>query len=167
VGILWIDDGRDPCDPVDRRRGYDVLAIDVYDKRMVQRHAFVTNRGSVRYSEARQFLIIPPYGGQSFIVHRDRMILFGGAKTASLEKEANVGWDYSIYQAALRYVRGFNNGYSAVENMIQDASQGVSHDQRCDRSSHVRGWTRRTRGARRNVRSLSVRVPKHRARFWR
>lgn len=125
IGVLWIDDGRDCTQPVDRSKGYNILSIDIYDRRLVNRYAFVTNRGSVQYSKARLFQVTPAYGGETFIVHRDRLILFGGAKTADLERETNAGWDYSIYQAALRYIRGFNNGFSAVENMLQDASQGV------------------------------------------
>jgi phage-related protein (TIGR01555 family) len=124
VGVLFINDGKTPDQPVDASQPYNITAIDLYDRRRVWRRSFFENPTDPLYAHAKIFEITPIYGG-AFYVHRDRLLLFRGRKTTDIEREELIGWDASIYQTILKVIRSFQSGYQSVDNMLSDASQSV------------------------------------------
>lgn len=128
LGVMWVDDGRPPDQPVDPSKAYRVRDLTIYDKRSVQREALFdgsrTNGQDGLYAHAKQFRVSPAYGGE-FLVHRDRCLVFGGVETGDFEREMLAGWDASVLQAVYAVLASFDSGYQALAHLLTDASQPV------------------------------------------
>lgn len=61
----------------------------------------------------------------AMIVHADRMVLFGGAKTSEDVREENNGWDLSVLQRPYEVLRDAGVSWRALQVMITNASLGV------------------------------------------
>lgn len=62
---------------------------------------------------------------RSVIVHESRMMVFSGGRTTRRNKLRYNGWGTSVLGRCYGPLRGFNSNWQAVENIMQDASQGV------------------------------------------
>lgn len=127
LGVMWVDDGRPPDQPIDRTKAHAIRDLTIYDKRSVQRVAVFdgSQRGADGlYAHAQQFRVQPAYGGE-FTVHRDRCLVFGGVETGDYEREMLQGWDASVLQAVYAVFASFDSGYQALAHMLTDASQPV------------------------------------------
>lgn len=124
LGVLWVEDGRSPDQPVDRTKGHAIRDLTVYDRRSVEREVLYDEPGDQLYAHAKMFRVMPAYGGQ-FKVHRDRCLVFGGVETADYEREALQGWDASVLQRMYNVIAGFESAYMALSNLLTDASQPV------------------------------------------
>lgn len=120
VIVIGAEDGQDPRMPLRLPLVQPIRWLDVYDRRRVERSQGLT--GSLE--DAEIFRVTPLYGA-TFEIHRSRCLTFGGALTASEEKERNAGWDDSILQVVYDTIRQFNDAHLALGNMLTDASQSV------------------------------------------
>lgn len=126
IGVMWIDDGRAPEQPVDRAPGAikGIRDLTIYDRRSVMRVQRFDAPGDLAYAHARVFEVYPPYGGV-FRVHRDRCLVFGGVETMDYEREQLAGWDASALQAPYDVIASYESGYLSLSNLLTDASQPV------------------------------------------
>jgi phage-related protein (TIGR01555 family) len=117
--LIWCgaDDGRPSEDPVDWRRvkGFDFF--ETFDPR------FAMPDGP-HMLDPERWLVWGVEGGNA-IVHKSRMIRFGGAHTDDLSRRGNRGWDYSILQALLPDVQAFDEAFHSSAILLSYASQAV------------------------------------------
>lgn len=124
IGVMFIDDGQPPDQPVDRTRAHHIRCLDIYDRRSVIRRQRFAGAADMLYAHARTFEVYPQYGG-SFTVHRDRCLVFGSVETGDYERESLGGWDASALQAPYNVIASYESGYLSLSNMLTDASQPV------------------------------------------
>lgn len=124
LGVMWVNDGRAPDQPVERGRAYEIRDLTIYDRRSVERVARIDDEGDGTFAHARMFRVMPAYGGE-FRVHRDRCLVFGGEETGDFEREALGGWDASVLQIVYNVIASFESGYLSLGNLLTDFSQPV------------------------------------------
>lgn len=61
----------------------------------------------------------------AMIVHRSRLLMFGGVLTAPMTKLANQGWDLSVLDRVWHAMQGSATKWDSVTHMFSDMSQGV------------------------------------------
>lgn len=101
-----------------------VHLLEVYDRRAFERADRELDPRMPNYGEALTYRVTRPEGG-TFRVHRSRVILFGGALTGRLEREANGGFDDSIVTSLLNPIKTFHSAHNGADLMLSEASQGV------------------------------------------
>jgi len=58
-------------------------------------------------------------------VHESRMVIFGGVRTTTRERQRNNGWHRSLLQRCHTVLQQFGIGWSALTHILQDANVGV------------------------------------------
>lgn len=117
--LVWmgLDDGRDPSEPLDWRRVRSLNFLELFDPRFA-----MPDGPGMLYPERWRVWGIE---GGNALVHRTRMIRFGGALTDDLTRRENRGWDLSILQSIIDDIRAFDEAFHSAAIMLSDASQSV------------------------------------------
>jgi phage-related protein (TIGR01555 family) len=117
--VIGADDGAlDVSVPLDETRIRSVKWLKVIDRRFVWPQ-FSGGKRPEFYS------LTPRHGGFNRVIHRSRVLVFGGAHTDEEERERLGGWDHSVLQALHDELRQFAGVWQAAEHLMADASQGV------------------------------------------
>lgn len=120
VVVIGTDDTSPADQPIDLSRPWPIRWLEVYDRRQV----YPETPKNGLYASADRFRITKTQGA-SFVVHRSRCLVFGGAPTSQRKREARQGADLSVLQRPYEVMRDFGAGYLALGNMLTDASQAV------------------------------------------
>lgn len=109
-----------PIDIEGKARLLDLIVLDKRDYTAVQTDAW--------YSEPELYQL-NTVGLESavgaHIIHKSRLIRFGGALTSRRERRSR-GWvDHSVLQAPYDAIRSFHSAWAAADNRLMDSSQGV------------------------------------------
>ena len=104
-----------------------VTFLGLHDRRYVHRDIASrnTNPESPNYGKSTLYRVQSATGGTDTIVHRSRMIFFGGAPTAEREREELDGWDYSVLQSIYPWIRSYSNAHLAAGSMLSSATEGI------------------------------------------
>ncbi len=127
--FMGIVDGGRVEQPVRYEAIQRVAFVDVLDVRDMWIAEWFDDPNEPRFGQAKVVAIRRRAPGGKFIgdirVHADRLLLFPGALTASYEKLANQGWDYSILQRIYDVLRDWGIGWAGASTLLQEASQAV------------------------------------------
>lgn len=135
--LLGANDGRDVATPLEVEAVKSVDYLVPVDKRSLWIKTWYEDPRSPKFGQPEtyrlqrqtpaQFMEQQNGGGQTYgaVIHESRIIVFGGARTADIEKTANRGWDYSCLQAPFDVLRDFGVGWGGASLLLQEASQAV------------------------------------------
>lgn len=126
VVIIGADDGQPADQPLNENNIKTVKFLHVVDKRhLVPESFFEDPLNDEFFGLPQTFRITPRRGATNLLVHRSRMLIFGGAHTSDEERDRLGGWDHSILEAIYPVLRQFDNVWQAAEHLMSDASQAV------------------------------------------
>jgi hypothetical protein len=123
--IIGADDGGAASDPLDETKIRSVKFLQVVDRRYLVRESYFTDPNAEHYGEPATYRITPRTNATSIVVHRSRMLLFGGAHTSDEQRDMLGGWDHSVLLAAYEPLRQFDSAWKSGEHLLSDASQAV------------------------------------------
>lgn len=124
--LIGADDGLPADMPLNKENIRAVKFLHIIDKRYLQPEMYFNDPlEDENYGEPSHFMVTPRRGGKMTIVHRSRLIIFGGAHTSDEERDRLGGWDHSVVTAAYPVLRSFNSVWKSAEHLMADASQGV------------------------------------------
>jgi uncharacterized protein len=127
--LIGCDDGRSAAKPLQPERANDLSYLRVFDKRYLYPNTWYEEPGHPKLGRPETYYVTNPSmhaGGEALaIVHETRLITFGGAPTAMLEREINNGWDRSILQGAYEALRSFGVTFKSLEVLLTDGYQAV------------------------------------------
>lgn len=125
VILLGADDGRPASMPLMPERADSLAYLYVIDRRTVWPFTWYRTVGHPKLGQPELYMVGTP-GGEVFqSVHESRLVLFGGAPTASREKLNLNSWDYSVLQRPYEVLLQYNTGWKATEIMMTDSNQAV------------------------------------------
>jgi len=130
VGVLGVNDGLEPEEPVNEDRIQSIDFINIIDKRFIQPKVWQNDPMAADFGEPIVYQINPQTTQGTVIrmsteVHRSRLIIFPGVLTSTDKAANNDGWDNSIMQTLRPVIRDFQSNWNAVGNLVQEASVGV------------------------------------------
>jgi len=118
--IIGADDGLPADEPLDENRIQSVDFLQVIDKRFLLPDVFFGEH------EPQLFRVVPRTGSsETAVVHRSRLLLFGGAHTSDEERVKQGGWDHSVITGIYDVLRMFDSVWKSSEHLMSDASQAV------------------------------------------
>ena len=79
----------------------------------------------INYGKPELFRLTNMPGRRAGNVHASHLVMFGGALTASRERQRLGWWDHSVLYSVLDDIRDYEAAWGAIGNMLQDASQGI------------------------------------------
>jgi phage-related protein (TIGR01555 family) len=135
--LIGANDGQDVSMPLDLERVKSIDYIVPVDKRSLWIKTWYEDPRHNKFGQPElyrlqrqtpaQFMEQINGGGQSYgaIIHESRIIVFDGVRTADIEKTANRGWGYSVFQAPYDVLRDFGIGWAGASMLLQEASQAV------------------------------------------
>lgn len=124
--IVGADDGMPADTPLEESRVKAIRFLHVVDKRhLVPDTYFDDPMNDEFFGLPQTYRVTPRRGATNMVVHRSRMLLFGGAHTSDEERDRLGGWDHSVINAVYQVLRQFDNVWAAAEHLMSDASQGV------------------------------------------
>lgn len=141
--LIGADDGRPASSELIPERARGVRYLYELDKRLLYPLSWYNEPGHPKLGQPETYLITPASAqaiGTTFsAVHESRLLMFGGATTGLIEKQANFGYDRSVLQRAFDALRAFNTGWKAVEILLTDGNQSVFKMQGLDRMIGAQG----------------------------
>lgn len=146
--LLGCDDGaRDQglAEPLDENKITKFDHINVLDKRFMVPNQWYTDPTMPKFGYPKTYIVTPeavPVASIAQIklaienernttfagaveVHESRMIIFGGTRTTTRERQRNNGWHRSVLQRVHTVLRQYGIGWSALTHILQDANQAV------------------------------------------
>lgn len=135
--IMGFDDGRDIGEPLDEDNIKGLLFINVMEKRDVLPYQYYADPRKPKFAEPATYRVHYYVGGtprqedyaagagMQLVVHESRMLVFRGGRTTIRGRIKNNGWGSSVLSKCYNELRAHGANWQAVENMLQDASQGV------------------------------------------
>jgi phage-related protein (TIGR01555 family) len=135
--LIGADDGRPLEEPLDLDNVADVRFLNVLDRRDLIPWRWFSDPRAADYGEPELYQLAPSWrpGFRAkgevqppppvFYVHASRLIVFPGLRASRRAKMRNNGWGMPSLSRAYNALRQFNANWSAVGNILQDASQGV------------------------------------------
>lgn len=125
--IIGADDGRGAEEPLDENAIRSIKFLHVVDRRSLWPESVFTDPlNDEFYGEPETYRVTAQDGSsQNLLVHRSRLLLFGGAHTSAEERQRLGGWDHSVLAAMYGALRQFDNVWQAAEQLMSDASQAV------------------------------------------
>lgn len=126
--LLVVEDGQTWDAPIAWDRVARVSAVVPLDKRALQIAQWVEDPTRADFAEPELYRLQRTGGRRSApvqLVHRDRLIVFGGVLTGDDERAANSGWDYSCLQAVQTVLSDMGLSWGGAATLLQEASQGV------------------------------------------
>lgn len=130
VGITGAGTQRTPLD-VTRVRPGALKFLSVYDRRDVLVHSYYSNPLEPKFGEPEVYRIQPSLTAGGFltesqaVIHESRMIRFGGAMTAKVERAENASWDHSVLQPVFEVLQQSNANWAAICSLMSDFGQAV------------------------------------------
>jgi len=124
--LVGADDGLPADQPLNDAAIKSIKFLHVIDRRYLTPESYFNNPLEDEFfGEPDRYRITPRRAGTNLLVHRSRLILFGGAHTSDEERDRLGGWDHSVLNAVYQALRQFNNVWQASEHLMSDASQAV------------------------------------------
>lgn len=126
--LIGADDGLPSEEPLNEDAIKTIRFLHVIDKRHLVNEQFFTQPLSDEFfGEPSHYRITPRRSGTvgNIVVHRSRLLLFGGAHTSDEERDRLGMWDHSVITPMYQTLRQFNNVWQAAEHLMSDASQAV------------------------------------------
>lgn len=137
--VLGFDDGLLPQEPLDENHIRSLRFVNVLDKRDLFPVFWYTDPMQPNFGKPSHYRINYYVQGtaapnseesarnvqRSVIVHESRMLVFSGGRTTRRNKLRYNGWGTSVLGRCYGPLRSFNANWQSVENLMQDASQGV------------------------------------------
>ncbi len=127
-------DGADAAhlsEPLNETALQDFTHINVVDRRYMTPLKWYSDPTLPKFGQPETY-IISQYATDSvhlsagvMEVHETRMYVFGGVRTSLLRRQQNGGWEDSKLQRVHHVLRQFGVGWDTLENLLQDANQGV------------------------------------------
>lgn len=127
--IIWpfLDDGLDPCEPINLQAIRSVQGLRVIDRRWVLPERWYYEGPKAGWPEL--YRIVQPSTGGSLVtiglIHESRVIAFPGARTEWMKKVQLRMWDLSVLEKPYDALRSAGNTWKAIETLVTDANQGV------------------------------------------
>jgi len=128
VVIIGADDGQPADKPLREDKIKSVRWLHVVDKRyLVPETYFSDPLKDEMYGEPETFRVVPRRATQTInmVIHRSRLLVFGGAHTTDEERDRLGGWDHSVLRAVYDVLRAFNDVWASSQHLMSEASQGV------------------------------------------
>jgi hypothetical protein len=126
VVIIGADDGGEADQPLNENTIKSIKFLHVVDKRhLVPDTWFSDPLNDEFFGEPQTYRVTPRRGATNLVVHRSRLLVFGGAHTTDEERDRLGGWDHSSLTAVYTVLRQFDNAWQAAEHLMSDASQAV------------------------------------------
>ena len=128
VVVIGADDGQPADKPLREDAIKSVRWLHVVDKRwLVPETYYEDPLQDELFGEPQTYRIVPRRATQvvNMVVHRSRLLVFGGAHTSDEERDRLGGWDYSVLNAVYGVLRAFNDVWASSQHLMADASQGV------------------------------------------
>lgn len=134
--VLGFDDGRPVDQPLDETNLRRLLFVNVLEKKHIIPAYWYADPNKEKFGEVAQYHLTyflggapqpgeAPKVGMQLLVHESRLVVFRGGRATREGMARNNGWGTSVLSKCYNELRGYNATWQAVENMIQDASQGV------------------------------------------
>jgi len=124
--IIGADDGGEADEPLNEAAIKSVKFLHVVDKRHLTPDTwFADPLNDEFFGEPQTYRVTPRRGATNLVVHRSRMLVFGGAHTSDEERDRLGNWDHSVITAIYAQLRQFDNVWQAAEHLMSDASQAV------------------------------------------
>jgi phage-related protein (TIGR01555 family) len=137
--VMGFDDGRSPEEPLDEANIRGLRFINALDKRDCYPVYWYRNPNEPKYGKPSIYRVLYLAQGvqapgtpeseqnyqQTVYVHESRMLVFAGGRATRRNRLRYNGWGTSVLARCYGPLRGFNGNWQSVENMMQDASQGV------------------------------------------
>ena len=124
--VVFLDDGKDFDEPVDRQQQNEVLQIQAFEKPLLSWTSkdIETDPREPMFGLPK-FYTIRKTNGISFKVHHSRFFRFDGLNLPSREKERNDGWGDSILAPILDSLKYYNVTMQSAANIIRDFIQTI------------------------------------------
>lgn len=123
--IVGADDGGASEEPLDETRIKSVEFLHVVDKRYLVPESYFEDPLSKDFGEPQAYRVITRRGTTNVVIHRSRLLFFGGAHTSDEERDRLGGWDHSVLRHVYDPLRQFDSVWKAAEHLVSDASQAV------------------------------------------
>jgi phage-related protein (TIGR01555 family) len=134
--VMGWDDGRPVNEPLDEDNLRGLLFINVVERRDVLPYFWYADPSKPKFGEVATYMVNyfvggtpqpgeAQYQGRQLQVHETRMVVFRGGRITLRGKARNNGWGTSVLGKVYNELRSYTSVWQAVENMVQDASQGV------------------------------------------
>jgi hypothetical protein len=130
VVVVGADDGQPADQPLREEAIKSVRWLHTIDKRwLVPDTYFEDPLRDALFGEPQTFRIVPRRASQASadlqVIHRSRLLVFGGAHTSDEERDRLGGWDHSVLNSVYNVLRAFNDVWASSQYMMSEASQGV------------------------------------------
>ncbi len=126
VVVIGADDGRPAEEPLDENNIKSLKFLHVIDKRhLIPESFFEDPLNDEFFGEPQTYRITPRRGATNLVVHRSRLLIFGGAHTSDEERDRLGQWDHSVIEAIYPVLRSFDNVWQAAEHLMSDSAQAV------------------------------------------
>lgn len=124
--IIGADDGQTADQPLNEEAIKAINFLHVVDKRHLIAEDFFTDPlNDEFFGEPQTYRITPRRGATNMLVHRSRMLIFGGAHTSDEERDRFNGWDHSVIASIYNEIRQDADVWSSAQHLMSDASQAV------------------------------------------
>jgi len=124
--IIGADDSGEAAEPLNMDRIATVRFLHVVDKRYLMPESYFDDPlNDKHYGEPATYRVVTRRGASNFVVHRSRLLLFGGAHTSDEERDKLGSWDHSVIVPMYDVLRMFDSVWKSAEHLMSDASQAV------------------------------------------
>lgn len=124
--VIGADDGGEAHEPLNEAAIKSVKFLHVVDKRHLQPESFFEDPlNDEFFGQPQTYRITPRRGATNLVVHRSRLLLFGGAHTSDEERDRLGQWDHSVLRTVYDALRQFDSAWKSAEHLMTDASQAV------------------------------------------
>jgi phage-related protein (TIGR01555 family) len=128
VVFIGADDGQDPIRPLQLDAVRRVTFLAVLDANEIYANSWNGDPDSPRFGEPETYRLsrVGSTNADTRVIHASRVIRFDGAITTRERRRQNPGgWHDSELQRCFDRLRQFNGAFAAVEDLLQQSSQGV------------------------------------------
>lgn len=77
------------------------------------------------FGEPQTYRVVTRRGATNVVIHRSRLLVFGGSHTSDEERDRLGGWDHSVITPVYDVLRMFDSVWKSAEHLMSDASQAV------------------------------------------
>jgi phage-related protein (TIGR01555 family) len=103
-----------------------VKFLQVVDKRYLMPETYYDDPlNDEHFGEPETYRIVTRRGSTDMVVHRSRLLIFGGTHTSDEERDRLGGWDHSVLAPVYDVIRMFDSVWKSGEHLMSDASQAV------------------------------------------
>lgn len=126
VVIIGADDGGGAEEPLNEDAIRSVKFLHVVDKRyLVPDTYFEDPLNDENFGEPQTYRVVTRRGATNVVIHRSRLLVFGGSHTSDEERDRLGGWDHSVITPVYDVLRMFDSVWKSAEHLMSDASQAV------------------------------------------